>query len=313
MRDKPLVSILINNYNYGRFLREAIDSALNQTYSDTEVIVVDDGSTDDSQEIIASYGEKIIPVFKENGGQASAFNAGFAVSKGDLICLLDSDDVWLPNKVEATVEATSRYPEATLIYHRVQPIDVHRAFIGEPKPETILNGQICERVVRSGGWWDFPPTSGMSFKRSFFEPIMPVPEKDYRICADSYLGDLAPFIGPVIGLDNALALYRLHGRNNWVKTTNSAEEVEFIKSRLKFYESRVRVLNTILEKLDFPKRVSLKNNFPYWLLRYMLGEATNFLWLVWLGLYCPADPSLLRRVKIVGGLLTKGHSMKIKL
>jgi glycosyltransferase involved in cell wall biosynthesis len=70
MKDHPFVSILINNYNYGRFLQEAIDSALNQTYSPTEVIVVDDGSTDNSREIIASYGNKIIPVLKENGGQA---------------------------------------------------------------------------------------------------------------------------------------------------------------------------------------------------------------------------------------------------
>lgn len=62
----PLVSIIINNYNYGRFLREAIDSALNQTYPHVEVIVVDDGSTDGSQEIITSYGDRVIPVLKEN-------------------------------------------------------------------------------------------------------------------------------------------------------------------------------------------------------------------------------------------------------
>ncbi len=75
---KPLVSILINNYNYGRFLSKAIDSALNQEYQNIEVIVVDDGSTDDSRKIIESYGERIKPVLKENGGQASAFNAGFS-------------------------------------------------------------------------------------------------------------------------------------------------------------------------------------------------------------------------------------------
>jgi glycosyltransferase involved in cell wall biosynthesis len=70
---QPLVSVIINNYNYGRFLGEAIDSVLNQTYQRTETIVVDDGSTDNSREIIAGYGDRIIPVLKANGGQNSGF------------------------------------------------------------------------------------------------------------------------------------------------------------------------------------------------------------------------------------------------
>ncbi len=94
MSPNPKLSILINNYNYGRFLGEAIDSALAQTYRNIEIIVVDDGSTDNSCEIIAGYGDRIIPILKENGGQASAFNAGFAISTGEWIALLDSDDVF---------------------------------------------------------------------------------------------------------------------------------------------------------------------------------------------------------------------------
>lgn len=88
----PLVSIIVNNYNYERYLSEAIDSAIAQTYTHTEVIVVDDGSTDKSREIIANYGDRITPVLKENGGQASAFNTGLATSKGEIIIYLDSDD-----------------------------------------------------------------------------------------------------------------------------------------------------------------------------------------------------------------------------
>ena len=102
--DLPLVSILINNYNYGRFLTEAIDSAIAQTYSHIEIIVVDDGSTDNSHDIIASYGTKIVPIIKQNGGQASAFNTGFAASHGDIICFLDADDLFLPHKVTEIVK-----------------------------------------------------------------------------------------------------------------------------------------------------------------------------------------------------------------
>ena len=85
MNEPRLASIIIDNYNYGRFLKDAIESALNQTYPNREVIVVDDGSTDNSREVIASYTDRIIPVLKDNGGHASAFNAGVLVSRGEVI------------------------------------------------------------------------------------------------------------------------------------------------------------------------------------------------------------------------------------
>src|SRR5262245_48637316 len=100
----PLVSILINNYNYAQFLREAIESALSQSYSHVEIIVVDDGSTDQSREIISSYGSRLTAVYKENGGQTSAFNAGVLASRGDILCFLDSDDYYYPGKIARIVE-----------------------------------------------------------------------------------------------------------------------------------------------------------------------------------------------------------------
>ena len=76
----PRVSICIVNHNYGRFLAAAIDSALAQTWPDVEVVVVDDGSTDDSDEVIASYDGRVVAVHQANGGQGSAFNSGFAAN-----------------------------------------------------------------------------------------------------------------------------------------------------------------------------------------------------------------------------------------
>src|SRR6266700_1460758 len=105
MSPQPLASIIIDNYNYGRFLEQAIESALNQNYLRTEVIVVDDGSTDNSREVIARYGNRILPLVKDNGGQASAFNAGFRRSHGEVVLFLDADDALFPTAAAGAVEA----------------------------------------------------------------------------------------------------------------------------------------------------------------------------------------------------------------
>ena len=88
-----LVSIVINNYNYARYLGDAIDSALAQTWHPLEVIVVDDGSTDDSWSVIQRYGERVRAMRQPNGGQGAAYNAGFAASRGEWVLFLDADDL----------------------------------------------------------------------------------------------------------------------------------------------------------------------------------------------------------------------------
>jgi glycosyltransferase involved in cell wall biosynthesis len=135
MNDQPLVSIIINNYNYGCFVGEAIESALNQTYSHLEVIVVDDGSTDNSREIIANYKDKIIPILKENEGQSSAFNSGFATAKGDIICFLDADDIALGEKVSEVVKVFQANPEIGWCFHSLKVTD-------------MKTGELLKRVYR---------------------------------------------------------------------------------------------------------------------------------------------------------------------
>src|SRR5687767_9120832 len=116
----PLVSVLINNYNYARFLPDAIESALSQTYPAVEVIVVDDGSTDESAEVIRSFGTRIVPVLRPHGGQGAALNAGASVARGDLLALLDSDDYFVPDKIERIVREFESRPEVVLFCHAAQ-------------------------------------------------------------------------------------------------------------------------------------------------------------------------------------------------
>ncbi len=115
MTDKtssPLVSIIIPTYNYGRYLGKALESCFKQTYSPLEVIVVDDGSTDDTKEIVRGYGSRIVFIRQENSGVSAARNKGLEVAKGELITFLDADDYMPEDAIQTRVEALTAHPEA---------------------------------------------------------------------------------------------------------------------------------------------------------------------------------------------------------
>ena len=220
----PLVSILINNYNYGCFLNEAINSALNQTYIHVEVIAVDDGSTDNSQDIITSYGNRIIPVLKENGGQASALNAGFAVIKGDIVIFLDADDVLLPNIVQRVVTVFQTKPDLAKVQYRLQVIDVKSVATGEVFPDVkyMLNGDLRQRILKFHRY-TWPPTSGNAFAAPIIHQILPMPEALYQVSADEYLNNLSIMFGSIVSLNEVGALYRVHGKNNYYQAKRLIE------------------------------------------------------------------------------------------
>ena len=214
-QDSPILSIIVNNYNYARFLREAIDSALAQTYQRAEIIVVDDGSTDDSRLVIDSYRDRVRPVFKENGGQASAFNAGFQAARGEILIFLDSDDVLLPSAAERAVELFG--PGVVKVHWRLWEIDTEGNRTGEIHPKRPLGeGDLRDRTIIEGPLaGNSPPTSGNAWSRGFLERVMPAPEIEFRICTDGYLVTLAWIYGEVRAIQEPLGLYRVHGENRF--------------------------------------------------------------------------------------------------
>src|SRR5438552_8026864 len=120
----PLISVLIDTYNYGRYIEQAIDSVLAQDFStaEREILVVDDGSTDDTPERMRKYGPAITYLRKRNGGQASAFNFGLTRAGGKIVALLDADDYWLPGKLRRLAEEFEKNPEAAMVYHAVREL-----------------------------------------------------------------------------------------------------------------------------------------------------------------------------------------------
>lgn len=236
-RTLPLVSIVVNNYNYGQFIDQAIDSALNQTYSNIEVMVVDDGSTDNSREIITRYGDRIIPVLKENGGQGSTFNAGLAVSGGEIIIFLDSDDYLFPETIERVVAAWK--PGVVKVQYRLDVVDISGNRIGVyPPTERKLDDGDVVPILLAKGRYGTPVTSGNAFSRAVLDEIFPIPEAEFRLSADGYLVNLVPFYGKLVSIEQSLGAYRMHGSNSWGVSQEADLEKfhKYVKHDLHRYE-----------------------------------------------------------------------------
>lgn len=233
---EPLVSILVNNHNYAEFLPEAIESALNQSYKNLEVIVVDDGSYDNSREIISGYKTQVKFLFKENGGQASAFNAGFSMCQGDIVLFLDSDDVFLPLKAERVVQQFSYNAESGWLIHKMrhvnnahQPVSIVEKHYGPP----LLNksGDYSKVARRGKINFSLPATSALCFRSSLLKEIFPVP-KALKITADNYLKLASLVSAPILVIDDYLSEQRIHGRNMYTNKDRNLSEFRKLSRKI---------------------------------------------------------------------------------
>ena len=257
----PLATILINNYNYAPFLREAIESALSQTYHPIEIIVVDDGSTDNSRAIISSYGTKLTAIFKENGGQASAFNAGVAAGNGDLYFFLDSDDFFFPEKVSTIANLFAKLDNSKplLVHHRLEI----RQEDGRPKKE-VLFGKVHRNPLNLAEYarkykythYEASATSGMAINRRMVELLFPLPEKNVRTSADEFVVRGGSLVGELHSSDDVLAAYRVHGSNYWYSGTRrmSVEHLEALDA----------YLNQKLAESNLPGKISYSESMLCW-------------------------------------------------
>ncbi|MDD5558605.1 glycosyltransferase family 2 protein [Candidatus Methylomirabilis sp.] len=126
----PLVSIITPSFNQGRFIRDTIESVLSQGYPRLEYLVMDGGSTDETVEILRSYGDRLIWRSAPDGGQADAVNTGVRLAKGEIIGWLNSDDTYQPGAIKAAVDYLIAYPEAAVVYGDAHYIDEQNTVIG---------------------------------------------------------------------------------------------------------------------------------------------------------------------------------------
>ena len=197
----PLCSIIVSSYNKEKYVGLAVDSALSQTWPGTEVIVVDDGSTDQSVSVLEKYGDRIVLIRKGNGGQASAMNRGFQASRGDIVFFLDCDDLLDPDTVERVAAIWT--PALSKVHFRLRKIRGDGTAVpGELMPpyRPLPSGDI-EKVFLRFGFYPAPPTSGNAFARRLLEAVMPLPEPTYRAWPDTLLIGMAPLFGAVAKLD----------------------------------------------------------------------------------------------------------------
>jgi glycosyltransferase involved in cell wall biosynthesis len=275
------LSIIINNYNYGSFVGQAITSALAIDWPEKEIIVIDDGSTDDSRDMIALFGNQIIAIFTANGGQNRACNAGFERSAGDVVIFLDADDTLFPS-VAKVVNAAMREGVSKVQYSLVLADTTLRSLGSRyPRYRCMQTPEMVrERLKRSGGYIS-SPTSGNAWAKSFLSQVFPLPVRegpprsggcqgDYRVPnADLYLSTLAPFFGDVVTIDDdePQGFYRVHGQHNYTSVPLKAYERRMI---VEHWEC-ARHVNELLARLKIahdPINVELDETFMKYRLIY---------------------------------------------
>ncbi len=247
---RPSVSVLITCYNYGAYVGEAIESVLGQTYPAAEIIVGDDASQDNSCEVVESYVSRGLGVRllrNPHGGMAANLNSAYRNCSGDVICLLDADDTFLPGKIEAVVNAFRAHPQAGFAIHRARMWTTKSG----PRPLSVierppLGGLRTDHLRQLRVLRDLPPTSNLALRREVAERIFPIPV-EYTGYAEQMIHRLAPLMTELCAVEAPLATWRLHGKNDQNSTRITSRRME---RELKIMDSLWLEQKHYLERID---------------------------------------------------------------
>lgn len=232
----PAFSVLVATYNQAAYVADTLDTVAAQTCADWELVIVNDGSTDDTEAVVgawlrrfrATYANRVVFLSTPNGGQSAAMEHGFAECAGRWIALLDSDDRWLPGKLEAVLRAADGDAAAGMIVHPLHVIGPDGSRTGQVRPmrAKLSEGDLRDHVRRTGRQVA-PATSGVVIRADVFAALLPMSTRPFRDAADAHLTLGASLLAPVRALPEPLAEYRMHAEGNYLKRFATAEGLRY--------------------------------------------------------------------------------------
>ncbi len=272
---EPLVSVLVPNKDYGRFLTAALDSIRAQTYVNLEVIVCDDGSSDDSVDIATSFVERdprfCLERHEVNRGQGAGFNTAFGRARGEIIAFLDADDTFESGKLDAVVHEL-RSGQVGAVVHPLMVTDAEGEPIQRiPALTRFEDGWLAPRVLRRGGRWRWVPTSGIAMRRQVADLVFPMPEEGFSSSADTFFLMLVPLLTPIASVDEVLGTYRRHGANVYARAQLDPERTDRLIGNLRLSVDEVNARLQALGHDDVA--LNLERNLKY---RELVFQAALF-------------------------------------
>jgi glycosyltransferase involved in cell wall biosynthesis len=250
----PTITVVVITYNYGRFIEKAIDSVLAQEFPQerVEIVVVDDGSTDDTRERVSKYGSRVQYFYKANGGQASALNLGIAKASGEIITFLDADDWFLPGRLARVVEAFRGDPGVGMVYHQIQ--EWHERTAERRDWDFVaVSGDLHKEPEKFVAYLT-PPNLAISFRRKALSGLLPIPE-GIRMLADCYIAALSPFVMPVLAIPEVLAIYRIHGNNSHY-TCERRAPIETRRNKVRMWQIVIAAMREWLANRGYTRKLA---------------------------------------------------------
>lgn len=258
---RPLVTALIDTFNQERYIERALLSVLGQdlSTSDLEIMVVDDGSTDRTSSIIQKFAPRVRYLRKNNGGQASAFNAAIPEAQGAIVAFLDGDDWWASGKLRAVLRAFEEYPDVAAVGHGYFEVSgdapPHEFFAPEKTCRLDLSSTNAARLADYGR--TLLGTSRLAVRKEVLNRIWPIP-LELTFCADTPILTLALALGGAIVLEQPLCYYRRHSENLFANDSADKEKLrrkceilafllDFLPQRLSKLGVKEEIIAALLE------------------------------------------------------------------